>query len=347
MTSLLSRAHARAVLALVNVAVAAVGIQIVGAKTASAPARPTAAAEFSVSQEAAQLQALRQQPKAPALSRRASAPSGAAPAVLAAPVTDTHMPIAGKGMWIWLFDQVEGGNPNRIVERARAMGLTHIYVRSSSSRSGLKWLGDINKIVPTAHRAGLRVIAWDFPTLDNPAADVARLVRVLDHRTPGNQTVDGIAVDLETPSEGVRLTKGGARYLAIRLEQLRPNRFRVLVPPRPSKNTMRFYPYEITTHFDAVAPMVYWINRHPVPDVLGAMQYLKRFGKPIAPIGQAYDARAEGGPPGPPAPYLLEQFMDTARRLGAVGVSFWSWQHATRAQFQAIASTPFPALTNE
>src|SRR6059036_1341551 len=111
------------------------------------------------------------------------------------------MPIAGKGMWIYLFDEVEGGNPSRIVRRARQLGLSHIYVRSSSTTSGYKFLGDIDRIVSPAHAAGIKVIAWDFPPLNDPLRDAMRIASVITHRTPGGQHVDGVAVDLETPAE--------------------------------------------------------------------------------------------------------------------------------------------------
>src|SRR6266513_2882819 len=39
------------------------------------------------------------------------------------------LPIEGKGMWIYQFDKVAGGDPHRIVRLATQRGLTHIYVR--------------------------------------------------------------------------------------------------------------------------------------------------------------------------------------------------------------------------
>src|SRR6185369_1488844 len=53
-------------------------------------------------------------------------------------------------------------------------------------------------------------------------------------------------------------------------------------------------------------------------------------------IGQAYDGGAEGGPKGDPPKEAIVAFMDTALAKGAVGVSFWVWNHATPQQWSAI-----------
>ena len=330
------RAHVKIALASVSVLIVAASLQITSARILASPVRvrPTLsdeAARTSVAATAASMAP----PHASPARRAASAPIAQA----------AQLPIAGKGMWIWLYNQVEGGNAHRIVAKAKKLGLTHIFVRSSSTTDGLKYLPDIDHILPVAHAAGIKVIAWDFVMLRDPPADVRRLMAVLDHRTRQGQQVDGIAVDLETPSEGVHLTAKAARYLAGRLHQLRRNRFRVLVPPRPSQWTTKFYPYDIIRNFDAVAPMDYWIDVDPVGLARYSVSYLKQFGKPIAPIGQAYDAAVDGGPKGAPSGTTLIAFAAAARAAGAVGVSFWSWQHASPDEFHGIWKIDFPILS--
>ncbi len=88
--------------------------------------------------------------------------------------------------------------------------------------------------------------------------------------------------------------------------------------------------------FDAIAPMIYWLNRQPDTDVVGAMDELAKFGKPVFPVGQAYDGRAEGGRAGVPPPEELQRFMRTSLEKGATGVSFWSWQAANGTAWAAI-----------
>jgi hypothetical protein len=82
--------------------------------------------------------------------------------------------------------------------------------------------------------------------------------------------------------------------------------------------------------------MVYWQNRDPATDVAGAIDYLAQFNKPILPIGQAYNGGPEGGPDRDPPKEQLVAFMNTAMAKGALGVSFWVWNHATADQWSAI-----------
>ena len=246
-------------------------------------------------------------------------------------------PISGKGMWIWLYDTILGGDPKRIVKYAVDHGLSHIYVRSGSSNAGLRGWEDVAAILPVAHEAGLKVIAWDFPYLRDPGADVRRARWVLSRTVAGGHSVDGFAADVETRSEGTVLTRTRARNYATWLRANAKGKFIVLVPPPPNSYTLTFYPYdELVPHFDAVAPMVYWGRRAPDAYAAESIRYLKRFGKPIAPIGQSFDMGPYGGPKGPPSAGAIVRFMDRSQRDGSVGVSFWSWQHTPKYLWHTI-----------
>jgi hypothetical protein len=249
------------------------------------------------------------------------------------------MPIAGKGMWIWQFNKIAGGNPRKIVNYAVAHGLSHLYVRSGSSNVGLKGWNDVARILPLAHKRGLKVIAWDFPYLRDPAADVRRAAWVMSRTVNGGHSVDGFAADVETKSEGTVLTRGRAQRYSRGLRAAAHGKFLVLVPPRPNPYTVSFYPYDVTVpYFDAVAPMVYWGSRSPVDTTDWAIDYLGRFGKPVAPIGQSFDMGPEGGPKGPPGGKAVINFMQASQNKGAVGVSFWSWQHTPARLWHTIST---------
>ena len=245
---------------------------------------------------------------------------------------------SGKGMWIYLPEQAEGGDVHTIVARAKWAGLTHIYVRTGSSRMGFHGAAFLDVILPIAHANGIRVYGWDFPYLDDPGGDVKRAAQAITHTTPGGHRIDGFVADIETRSEGTNLSVDAVRAYGAWLREAMGPRYPLIVAvPRPSAPMLRIYPYtEVIEHFDAVAPMVYWLNRQPESDVAGAVEWLKQFGKPIIPVGQAYDGAPEGGRPGVPPRDELLRFMDFAERHGASGVSFWSWQHATAEAWHAI-----------
>ncbi|MGH9278924.1 MAG: hypothetical protein ACRD12_12575 [Acidimicrobiales bacterium] len=248
----------------------------------------------------------------------------------------------GKGMWIWQPEKSDGGDIEAMINRAKAVGLSHIFVRTGSSWDGFYAAAFLDKIVPAAHKAKIRVYGWDFPRLIDPADDVQRALYAINHQAPGGHTIDGFAPDIETWSEGTHITAEAAAAYG---EQLRASVGAgyplIACVPRPSDYTKRIYPYtEVIAQFDAVAPMVYWLNRQPDTDMAGALVDLVPFGKPIFPIGQAFDGGPEGGRWGMPPPDELQRFMRVAHEGGVHGVSFWSWQAADQTMWDAIRDGP-------
>jgi hypothetical protein len=259
------------------------------------------------------------------------------------PSVTTLLPY-GKGMWIYESDKTEGGNVDAIVAKAKAAGLTHLYVRTGSSWDGFYAAPFLDRIVPAAHAAGLMIYGWDFPRLLSPEDDVARAKAAIQHRTPGKQHIDGFAADIETASEGTAISGPAATQYGQLLRDAVGTSFPLIATvPRPSPQIS--YPYaEVVASFDAIAPMVYWLNRQPDTDVTGALRDLAPYGKPIFPVGQAYDGRAEGGRPGVPPPDEIWKFMRFGQAAGAQGVSFWSWQSADQRAWNAISEAEeFPA----
>ena len=248
----------------------------------------------------------------------------------------------GKGMWIWMPERADGGDPAAIVARALAADLTHIYVRTGSSRQGVEGTGFLEGLLPVAHDAGLRVYGWDFPYLEDIAGDVERAMAAINFRTTTGHRIDGFVPDIETGAEGTNLTAEGAAAYSQALRAAVGDDYPLIAcVPNPTPRRMETFPYAaIIPSFDAVAPMVYWLNRQPDTDVAHAVTWLSQFGKPVIPIGQAYDGGPEGGRPGPPPPDEIQRFLATAARYGATGASFWSWQHATPEIWDAIDTAP-------
>ena len=245
-------------------------------------------------------------------------------------------------MWIWEPQYVEGGDPGAIIARAQATGLTHLYVRMGSSVDGFTAAEFLDALLPVAHAAGVRIIGWDFPYFDNVNGDILRASEAIHYTTPTGDRIDGFTADIETPLEYVALTaENAAFYGKVLREFVGPGYPLIATVPRPSAARQADYPYaEVVASFDAIAPMVYWIDQPPDEEAANAVDYLSQFGKPVLPIGQAYDGGLEGGPPGTPTADEITNFIDAANAHGAAGVSFWSWQHASDEMWSAIAAAP-------
>jgi hypothetical protein len=280
----------------------------------------------------------------------APAPVGAVAAGLALPTPPPSAPAiptqrgplpVGKGMWIYVDQRAEGGNPDAIVARAKATGLTHLYVRTGTLKEGFMGGLFLDGLLPKAHAAGIRVYAWDFPYLNDAGSDVNRAIAAINHRTPDGHRVDGYVADIELRSMGVNVNPQTASTFGSLLRKaVGPDFPLIACVPRPSPALVTYPFAEVTAAFDAVAPMVYWMGRDPAADIAGAIRDLGHLGKPIIPVGQAYDGFAEGGPPGVPPRDQLLKFMATAEQHGAIGVSWWSWQHADQQAWDAIRDAP-------
>ncbi|MGH9265557.1 MAG: hypothetical protein ACRD1D_12790 [Acidimicrobiales bacterium] len=242
----------------------------------------------------------------------------------------------GKGMWLYEPDKTEGGNVQAIVAKAKAVGLSHLYVRTGSSWDGFYAGPFLDKLLPAAQEANLMVYGWDFPRLINWEEDVKRAKAAIEHRTPGKHRLDGFSADIETRSEGTHISGEVAAAYGKALREAVGSSFPLIATvPRPSP--AQNFPYaQVVESFDAVAPMVYWLNRQPDTDVTGALRDLAQYGKPVFPVGQAYDGAPEGGRAGVPPPEELWRFMRFAQAHGAQGVSFWSWQAANAKAWAAI-----------
>ncbi|MFP5375221.1 MAG: peptidoglycan-binding domain-containing protein [Acidimicrobiia bacterium] len=268
----------------------------------------------------------------------AAAPAGASPAAAGPRVPDRRgaLPV-GKGMWIWLADHAEGGDASAIVARAQAVGLTHLIVRTASLREGFYAGPFLDRLLPLAHAANIRVYAWDFPWLHDVDGDVARAVQAITHTTPDGHRVDGYVADIELQSMGVNVTPHTGRHFGAALRRaVGPDYPLIACVPRPNPALTRYPMADVVSAFDAIAPMVYWLHGDPVAHRVGTLRDLFPYGKPILPVGQAYDAGAEGGPPGVPRREALIRFMQAGDALGATSVSWWSWQHANQEAWDAI-----------
>jgi hypothetical protein len=237
--------------------------------------------------------------------------------------------VKGKGLWAtpWADTAVDARN---LVARARATGVHSIWIRTGGTKQGYYGNRFLPALIPAAHRAGLRVIAWDFPFLSDPVADAARAKRALD------AGVDAFSPDVETSAEGTYLTTRRLRLYLSLVRSYAGQRAVIATVPRPSP-ARKAYPYKaFVPYADVFAPMVYWSCKEPGALVQQAVSTLRAL-LPVAPVGQAYDMGPEGGRRGTPSRAETLRFLDAARRAGAIGASLWTVEQAGPAQLKALA----------
>jgi len=249
--------------------------------------------------------------------------------------------VTGKGMWLttWADSKVDVAT---VIARATAAGVHQLWVRTGGTYQG--WYGDrlLTRLLPAAHVAGIKVIAWDFPTLSDPLRDVRRARHDLTGRWAG-QRLDGFSADLETIYEGTFETPRRVQVYLSRIRLLAGNMPVIATVLRPTPEQLVTYPYRAEAPYvDVFAPMVYWSCNEPGATALSALKPLVRM-RPVHLIGQSYDMGPEGGRRGMPTAREIWRFLDVAHRAGAIGASLYDYSEARAPQWHALARYPWVA----
>jgi len=249
--------------------------------------------------------------------------------------------VGGKGMWLttWPSSYLD---VSRVVSRAKAAGLHQLWIRTGGSHEG--WYGDrfLRPLLPAAHAAGIKVIAWDFPTLSDPLRDVRRADRVLTG-TFGGQRIDGFSPDIETITEG---TFNSDQRVRVYLSRIRRDAGRLPIIAtvlRPTPAMLASYPYRAEAPYvDVFAPMVYWSCTEPGAATLQSILPLAKL-RPVHVIGQSFNMASMGGRHGMPTAREIWRFLDVAKRAGAVGASLYLYEQTHRPQWRSLTRYPWPA----
>jgi hypothetical protein len=242
--------------------------------------------------------------------------------------------ISGKGIWVTPWP---GQPPNvaAVVTTAHREGLRQIWIRTGSTHDGFYGGATLAALIPAAHAVGISVIAWDFPTLSDPAADAARAAATLA------TGVDGFSADIEEEPEGTYLTARRVAYYLSLVRSAAGSKPVVATVPRPLSTSLTGYPYSAEAPFvDAFAPMIYWSCTEPGAATAVAISALQRLD-PVAPIGQDYNMGDEGGRVGLPSGQEIWRFLDVAHRDGAIGASLYDLEAGGAVDLTALGAYPW------
>jgi hypothetical protein len=247
----------------------------------------------------------------------------------------------GTGMWIYQWDHTGGGDAHRVVAKAVAAGLSTLYLRVGSSHDGFTAQHALPALLAATKGTRLKVVIWDFPTLRHPWHDAHRLAYAAwIGRLGKGPHIAGVAPDIETPAEGTFNAAWRVHAYLTSLRHHLPASVSVLATvPWPSRYRIADYPYStVAAHSDVIVPMAYWYNNPPALVTWRSVVWLRRFHKPVEPVGQGYDGKLDV--PSLPHNNIAKQvpvFLRVAHQLGVRGVSIWAWQNAKPAAWRALA----------
>jgi hypothetical protein len=268
-----------------------------------------------------------------------------------ADVVDRSAPFRGTGAWVSLFTN-EWNDPVGSSQFFAAHGVTTLYLETGRSNS----TGALAKPVQTgafldaAHAAGLKVVAWYYPTLRQPDLDIARLLATARYVSPGGGTFDGIGIDIEDQTVKI-ITRRNIRLLSLM------RRVRAAVPAMPigaityppvalDLNTKVWpeFPWgQVAKLSDAILPMAYW--RYDTKTPVGAAWYT---------AGNLVALRLLTGDPdlvvqivglAPASAAEVAAFAHEAGAGGAAGLSLYPAQSVTGPEWSLLkdAATTLPS----
>ncbi|MCU0314808.1 MAG: peptidoglycan-binding protein [Solirubrobacteraceae bacterium] len=252
----------------------------------------------------------------------------ASPAAAAGPANARGAQVApgftGQAMWIWVLDRTERGDPARIAARARAAGVTAVYVKAGDGAS--LWRQFTPQVVAALKAGGLRVCAWQFVYGRRPLAE-ARVGAAAVARG-----ADCLITDAETAYEGRRASA------VVYLRELRARigrSFPLALTSFPYVDVHPGFPYSVFLGPGGAQvnmPQVYWkdIGDRVDRSLERTMRLNRVYARPIHPIGQLYQA---------PATADVVRFGRLATAYAAPGVSWWEWTFAPARLWNALPRT--------
>ncbi len=233
----------------------------------------------------------------------------------------TPKPWEGKHIWIWMLSQA--GPLHSVIRRAVNMGLSGIMIKSWDGGTSGLFLDQLHKIVGPAHEAGLTVGAWGYSYGHNAVPEAKAMKKALD------AGADWLIIDAEDEYEN---REGKTNALKLGIEVIRA---------MGTKTTLGYttfalpqyhdaFPYSEFSSFCSVClPQIYWgLMDFPLDEIFAmSMRGLSKYKVPIAPVGQCY---------GEVTAKQIIHFSHLARVNDLKGISYYSWQHASEAQLDAI-----------
>jgi hypothetical protein len=254
---------------------------------------------------------------------------------------------AASGKGLWFTDYLTHHTDLRaLVAAAKALGVTHIYPRVAETSYGFYDHYTLDHLLPLAHAAGIKVIAWVYPYLRDVGTDLIMTQQVVNYRAPGGDHVDGIIADIETRTDAPAVFA----YGQVLRQMVGPDT--PLIISTFSPHARPSYPFpEAAASFNVISPQDYWHSVQGSMDAaapralltLSIMSIRAELGGKAFPIeedGQMYDQFTYGEPGGnQPSPAEITSDMQAAKDLGCVGISFFDWRTASPdelAAFQAF-----------
>ena len=335
-------------LALAMIAIATAGgcvsPDVVG--TAEAPARPEQAPAIGAG-PAPSAGTLAREAKDPSPGPHTEPGSKGSPGETNRDADEAAEVYGGLGTWIDIYDDEAWRHPVQTVRSMVDHGVRTAYLQTSNYSRNAPFVHPegVAAFLDAARRSDLRVVAWYLPGFRDVELDLHRTLRAIMFRTDNGSRFDSFALDIESPE--VRNPWVRTRRLLALSERIRrevgteyPLGAIVASPHRLKVADPRFWPSfpwrRLAGTYDVFLPMTYYTYRVHGPRLASwytaqSVQIIRQetsgMQVPIHVVGGlSFDAT--GGE--------TRGFVQTVRRRGVLGASYYTFPGVTREQWEAL-----------
>ncbi len=243
--------------------------------------------------------------------------------------------VGGKGQYLYRTERI--GTPAEIVSAATSAGLSHLVIRAGNPDQGFYVRDVLEDLLPRAHAAGIKVVAYDGPALEDIPSDVARAREIAAFTSSSGDSVDAVASDIER-TRAPNLDRPRAAEYARQMRASFGDEYPLIAIVMHPNRHEDWYPFaELASGFDVFSPMDYWtgVTDDGAAFVSESIRRLEKYGLPVSVIGQAYPIEGKGTYPPAGA---ISAALSAAQDSGAVGMSFWSWETTRPDTWTAITA---------
>lgn len=236
---------------------------------------------------------------------------------------------------------VRGGNLDEMISQAKAMGITGVLIKFADgdliSPAGVpdansqRFMEEFKRITPFFKQAGFKVGGWIYQYLTSVTGEIDACSQAIA------AGADWIVLNAEADAKG---KKSEVKLFGEMIRDKHPN-VTIGFSSFAIASFHQTVPFdEYAAFVDVIMPQMFWndIGWTVSKTFRDSITSYAKYGKPIAPTGQAYAGATTKD---------MARFVELCKEVGFKGISWWSWQHATAAQVNAVQANlllPTPEL---
>lgn len=242
----------------------------------------------------------------------------------------------GPGVWMNMWNYP--ADPESYCLKLHASGIRNVFIQTSRSNTdSICNPTGLAKLLDTAHRYKMRVIAWSFAELNNPAADAGKLIAAARFSSQRGEKVDAIAANLEKDLSAAKV-ETYSQTLRTALGEHYPLIAVVYSPLNHAPQVANIPWPMLDRYYNVIAPMNYWNSKYekiePFDYTLRTIKKIRSLvGRPdveVHVIGDGMGTHSDS----------INKFLAACRTGAATSASIYPNQKITEEQLTCMAQYP-------